>query len=121
MRWHHADPPIPGEAHLGLILEARQLQGVFESRAQLARHELAAIKETKHPTADALDQTRESSGIAWAALAAGGMAAQPEFALRDGDRVELPGDSITEQKLHLSADPFSSTSTRHALWVWNEE
>ncbi|MCX6880714.1 MAG: SGNH/GDSL hydrolase family protein [Verrucomicrobia bacterium] len=43
-----------------------------------------------------------SSGIAWAVLAAGGMAAEPEFALRDGDRVVLLGDSITEQKLYTS-------------------
>jgi len=43
-----------------------------------------------------------TSCIAWAALAAGGMAADSEFALRDGDRVVLLGDSITEQKLYTT-------------------
>ena len=43
-----------------------------------------------------------TSGMAWAVLAAGGLAAEPEFALRDGDRVVLLGDSITEQKLYTS-------------------
>ena len=43
-----------------------------------------------------------TSGIAWAVLASGGRAAEPEFAVRDGDRVVLLGDSITEQKLYSS-------------------
>jgi len=43
-----------------------------------------------------------TSGMALAVLAAGGLAAEPEFALRDGDRVVLLGDSITEQKLYTS-------------------
>ncbi|MEI6675656.1 MAG: SGNH/GDSL hydrolase family protein [Verrucomicrobiota bacterium] len=41
-------------------------------------------------------------GMVWAVLAAGGMAAEPEFALHDGDRVVVLGDSITEQKLYTS-------------------
>lgn len=43
-----------------------------------------------------------TSCIAFAALAAGVTAAEPEFALRDGDRVLLLGDSITEQKLYTT-------------------
>jgi lysophospholipase L1-like esterase len=43
-----------------------------------------------------------TSGMTWAALATGGLAAEPEFALHDGDRVVLLGDSITEQKLYTS-------------------
>lgn len=43
-----------------------------------------------------------TTGFAWAVLAAGGMAAAPGFALRDGDRVVLLGDSITEQKLYTT-------------------
>ena len=43
-----------------------------------------------------------ATSVAWAALAAGAMAAEPGFALRDGERVVLLGDSITEQKLYSS-------------------
>jgi lysophospholipase L1-like esterase len=35
-------------------------------------------------------------------MAAGGMAEEPQFALRDGERVVLLGDSITEQKLYTT-------------------
>ena len=39
------DPAFPEDDSIGLILETRQLQLVFESRAQLARHEHVAIKK----------------------------------------------------------------------------
>jgi len=41
-------------------------------------------------------------GLLSADLALSGMAAQPEFALHDGDRVVFLGDSITEQKLYTT-------------------
>jgi len=40
--------------------------------------------------------------FSWTALAANSVAAEPEFALHDGDRIVLLGDSITEQKLYTS-------------------
>ena len=43
-----------------------------------------------------------TTGAAWVALAASGMAAEPEFALHDGDRVVLLGDSITDQSLYTT-------------------
>ena len=39
------DPVLPESDAVGLLLEARHLQVAFESRSQLARHELAAIKQ----------------------------------------------------------------------------
>jgi len=39
------DPELPDEDCLGIILESRQLQAVFETRSELAPHELAAIKQ----------------------------------------------------------------------------
>ena len=47
-------------------------------------------------------KTTISAALALAALAANGLAAEPEFALHDGDRVVLLGDSITEQKLYTT-------------------
>lgn len=43
-----------------------------------------------------------SSTLACAVLASSALTAEPEFALRDGDRVVLLGDSITEQKLYTT-------------------
>jgi hypothetical protein len=45
---------------------------------------------------------RLAAWIAGAALAAGSLAAEPEFFLRGGDRVVFLGDSITEQKLYTT-------------------
>ena len=42
------------------------------------------------------------AALAMAALAAKGLAAEPDFALHDGDRVVFLGDSITEQKLYTT-------------------
>lgn len=47
-------------------------------------------------------KTTITAGLALAALAANGLAAEPEFALHDGDRVVFLGDSITEQKLYTT-------------------
>ena len=47
-------------------------------------------------------ETMISSTLACAVLASSALTAEPEFALRDGDRVVLLGDSITEQKLHTT-------------------
>ncbi len=46
--------------------------------------------------------TMISSTLACAVLASSALTAEPEFALRDGDRVVLLGDSITEQKLYTT-------------------
>lgn len=47
-------------------------------------------------------KTTITGALALAALAATGLAAEPEFALHDGDRVVFLGDSITEQKLYTT-------------------
>jgi len=46
-------------------------------------------------------KTTITATLALAALAANGLAREPEFALHDGERVVLLGDSITEQNLSV--------------------